>query len=66
MIKRSGLVFMLLLAVLDNVPAMAADVNHGRQLARRWCISCHLVVRDSTADDDRSASVCDDCKPAGL
>jgi mono/diheme cytochrome c family protein len=44
MITRSGLAFMLLLAVFDNVPATAADVNHGRQLARRWCMSCHLVV----------------------
>jgi mono/diheme cytochrome c family protein len=31
-------------AVLDNSASIAADISHGRQLARRWCISCHLVV----------------------
>src|SRR6185369_3971472 len=24
--------------------SLAADVNHGRQIARRWCTSCHVVV----------------------
>ena len=23
--------------------ALAADANHGGELARRWCASCHLV-----------------------
>jgi mono/diheme cytochrome c family protein len=23
--------------------ALAADANHGAELARRWCASCHLV-----------------------
>ena len=31
-------------AVLDSSAGFAADASHGRQLARRWCISCHLVV----------------------
>ena len=26
--------------------ALAADANHGAELAKRWCASCHLV--DST------------------
>jgi mono/diheme cytochrome c family protein len=30
--------------VLESAAVMAADINHGRQLARRWCISCHLVA----------------------
>lgn len=24
-------------------PAMAADANHGAELAKRWCGSCHVV-----------------------
>ena len=39
-----GSAFCLAAAVLDSSQGMAADINHGRQLARRWCISCHLVV----------------------
>jgi mono/diheme cytochrome c family protein len=31
-------------AAVDSAPSIAADVNHGRQVARRWCVSCHLVV----------------------
>jgi mono/diheme cytochrome c family protein len=31
-------------AVFDNSAGIAADISHGRQLARRWCISCHVVV----------------------
>src|SRR5215475_1409488 len=61
MIKRSSLAFlMFLLTVLDNVPATAADVNHGRQLARRWCISCHVVAsnqRQSTTEAPPFATI---------
>jgi mono/diheme cytochrome c family protein len=39
-------VFGLLLALLDGSVAMAADVDHGGRLARRWCASCHLVAAD--------------------
>jgi mono/diheme cytochrome c family protein len=35
---------LLLLAAFDAGTALAADAAHGRSLARRWCISCHLVV----------------------
>jgi mono/diheme cytochrome c family protein len=31
-------------AFVDSAPSIAADVNHGRQVARRWCVSCHLVA----------------------
>ncbi|MBR1205177.1 MULTISPECIES: cytochrome c [unclassified Bradyrhizobium] len=24
-------------------PAKAADANHGAELAKRWCASCHVV-----------------------
>ncbi len=38
------LTFALSLAMLDSAAALAADVDHGRQLAGRWCASCHLVA----------------------
>ena len=25
---------------------LAADVEHGEQLARRWCVACHVVASD--------------------
>ncbi len=28
---------------VGGVPAIAADANHGADLARRWCATCHLV-----------------------
>src|SRR2546430_15772891 len=37
-------VFCLATVLLDSAASVAADASHGRQLARRWCISCHLVV----------------------
>ena len=27
-------------------PAFAADADHGKTLAQRWCVSCHLVGPD--------------------
>jgi mono/diheme cytochrome c family protein len=30
------------------VTAQAADVNTGRQLAQRWCATCHLVTPEQT------------------
>lgn len=26
--------------------AVAADANHGAELAKRWCATCHLVDKD--------------------
>ncbi|MDA9410347.1 MULTISPECIES: c-type cytochrome [unclassified Bradyrhizobium] len=37
----------LLLATAASLaisPVLAADANHGADLARRWCASCHLVT----------------------
>jgi mono/diheme cytochrome c family protein len=45
MMKCAGLLLIILSIVpLDSSGVEAADINHGRQLARRWCIGCHLVV----------------------
>jgi mono/diheme cytochrome c family protein len=35
-------------------PAMAADANHGADLAKRWCASCHVV---DSAQERASAEV---------
>jgi mono/diheme cytochrome c family protein len=31
---------------LTGSAAMAADADHGSQLAKRWCATCHLVDSD--------------------
>jgi mono/diheme cytochrome c family protein len=33
----------LLACSLTSAQAFAADIDHGEQLAQRWCASCHLV-----------------------
>ncbi|WIW44661.1 cytochrome c [Bradyrhizobium sp. 62B] len=41
----------LLLAVTFSVgisSALAADANHGADLAKRWCASCHVVANGQT------------------
>jgi mono/diheme cytochrome c family protein len=60
--KKSAtvLAFCLAAAVLDGSPGFAADINHGRQLARRWCISCHVVAanqRQSTTEAPPFATI---------
>ena len=40
--------------------ALAADADHGRDLARRWCASCHLVEgaqKQASADVPSFATV---------
>ena len=52
--------FWLAAAVLDSSAAVAADADHGRQLARRWCISCHVVAsnqRQSTTEAPPFATI---------
>jgi mono/diheme cytochrome c family protein len=53
----------LLLVVASNLgaaSASAADADHGADLARRWCASCHVVMNGQTqasADVPSFASV---------
>ena len=53
----------LLLATVagfDASPALAADADHGADLARRWCASCHVVESgqiQASADVPSFASV---------
>jgi mono/diheme cytochrome c family protein len=32
--------------------ASAADADHGKTLARRWCAACHIVASDQTRGQD--------------
>ena len=41
-LKGSALLLFGAAAVL-SIPAMAADVEHGRALAEKWCGACHSV-----------------------
>jgi len=46
---ESGAVMALIVAstfATSSSPSIAADVNHGEQLARRWCAGCHVVAAD--------------------
>jgi len=36
----------LLVAAMGGSPAVAASAGHGKELAQRWCASCHLVAPD--------------------
>ncbi len=36
----------VMISILGETPAMAADPNHGADIAKRWCASCHLVGGD--------------------
>ena len=47
---RLSWVFAALLSF--GAPALAADVEHGGQLARRWCAACHVVADDQTVGTD--------------
>jgi mono/diheme cytochrome c family protein len=42
------LALLLAATVVDSAPGVAADMTHGRQVARRWCISCHLVAANQS------------------
>jgi len=55
-----SLVASILLAALVPSLAAAADAQHGKDLAQRWCAECHLVASDqarASADVATFASV---------
>ena len=37
-----------------STPSFAADADHGEQIAKRWCASCHLVERGQTSATDQA------------
>jgi mono/diheme cytochrome c family protein len=54
------LAFSMAAALLDSSAGIAADANHGRQVARRWCVSCHVVAsnqRQTTAEAPPFATI---------
>ncbi len=48
-ISRPVLLVTLLSLWLCASVALAADIENGKQLARRWCATCHLVAADQSA-----------------
>jgi mono/diheme cytochrome c family protein len=41
---RIRLILALFATTAGSVAASAADADHGRTLARRWCATCHVVA----------------------
>ena len=35
-------------------PSFAADPDHGKDIAKRWCASCHVVERGQTSATDQA------------
>ena len=53
-------VLLVAVAGLSGSPALAADANHGAELAKRWCATCHLVdagQKQASADVPPFASI---------
>ena len=48
------LLFAGLCLVATASPSFAADTSHGKEIAKRWCASCHLVERGQTSATDRA------------
>lgn len=46
MSDKRGLGALVGMFVLAVIPGLAADASNGEALARRWCISCHVVAAD--------------------
>jgi mono/diheme cytochrome c family protein len=50
------------LLILSTATSYSADVEHGRDLAKRWCASCHVVSPDqqsASADVPPFAAIAD-------
>jgi mono/diheme cytochrome c family protein len=44
----------VLIVTLLSFPAAAADAIHGKDIATRWCASCHLVERGQASASDQA------------
>lgn len=42
------------LVLASAAPAAAADAVHGKDIATRWCASCHLVDKGQTSATDQA------------
>jgi mono/diheme cytochrome c family protein len=47
-ISRNAFVLLVAIAGFAGSHAIAADADHGADLARRWCASCHVVSAEQT------------------
>jgi len=48
------LLFSALVVLATASPSLAADAGHGKEIAMRWCASCHLVERGQTGATGRA------------
>ncbi len=48
------LLFVGFCAVAIAASSFAADADHGKEIAKRWCASCHLVERGQTSATDQA------------
>ena len=42
------------IATLAATSSFAADADHGKTVAKRWCASCHLIERDQKSATDQA------------
>lgn len=54
MSKAFRLFFVGSCMIANIAPSAAADADHGKQIAQRWCASCHLVEREQTSATDQA------------
>jgi mono/diheme cytochrome c family protein len=54
MSKAFRLLFAWFCTIAIITPSLAADADHGREIAARWCASCHLVERGQTSATDQA------------
>lgn len=52
MLEAFRLLFAGCCVIAIIAPCAAADADHGKQIAERWCASCHLVGRGQTSTTD--------------
>jgi len=63
---RPAALALALLPALAAGPAEAADAAHGEQLAKRWCVSCHIVAPDQTRGTDNVPAFASIAKQPGF
>lgn len=44
----------IVVATLTATSSFAADPDQGKNLAKRWCASCHLIERDQKSTTDQA------------
>jgi mono/diheme cytochrome c family protein len=54
MLKAFRLLFAGSCTIAIVTPSTAADTDHGKEIATRWCASCHLIERGQTSATDQA------------